>query len=393
VKGQGLAAREAQWFRWAFALTTATGNRRGHPSTCPMPYMSTDYVQGNGRLARSGIPSHSVVIYTATSRWSYFGGAPTDVPFIVPKADVCLVNHFGTLVDGALSSTTCSEVFADVPGPLFKSMICGACRNSGVRTTVGHVISRLGPIIMGKETIPGSQPHPPIPVLPLSRLGALASKVVPQFLKPEWLAQNLIAASARRVQKVHARNQELFIGIQELAEQYQSCCGWCFPRTPDASADDLRHQEKECPLLLEDRACPRCFLSGGQCRRGPPLFCPEPRVLFPDDNQHCFTCALPVTIHRDGAIGPACRVFPGIPLAVSMAAIHPKASGRLLQTYKMLPRKVRAPAPYRKWLARVHPSYGMTYAALLFLHIVSGRSVLPDAEELAAEHSLLSNRM
>jgi hypothetical protein len=40
VKGQGLAAREAQWFRWAFALTTANGNRRGHPSTCPMPYMS-----------------------------------------------------------------------------------------------------------------------------------------------------------------------------------------------------------------------------------------------------------------------------------------------------------------------------------------------------------------
>jgi hypothetical protein len=41
VKGEGLAAREAQWFRWAFALTTANGNRRGHPSTCPMPYMST----------------------------------------------------------------------------------------------------------------------------------------------------------------------------------------------------------------------------------------------------------------------------------------------------------------------------------------------------------------
>lgn len=315
------------------------------------------------------------------------------MPFLVPKSDVCLVKHFGTLVDGASSSSACSEVYADIPGPLFKSMICGACRNAGVRTTVGHVISRLGPILVASRTIPGSQPHPPVPVLPASRLLALASRVVPRFLKPQWSLHDPVTVSTRKVQKLHARNQEVYIKIQQLADQYQGCCGWCLARAPNASSHDLHHSEFDCPILLNDRVCPRCFLSGGRCRRGTPLYCAEPRVIFPDDNQHCFSCSLPVTIHRDGAIGPACRVLPGIPLAVSMAAIFPKAGGRLFETYKRLPPKVRAPGPYRKWLARVHPSYGVTYAALLFVHIVSGHTVLPPAEELAVEYSLMSHRM
>jgi hypothetical protein len=40
VRGEGLAAREARWFRWAFADTVANGHRRGRPCDCLMLAMS-----------------------------------------------------------------------------------------------------------------------------------------------------------------------------------------------------------------------------------------------------------------------------------------------------------------------------------------------------------------
>jgi hypothetical protein len=54
VKGEGLVAREAQCFRWAFALTTANGDRRGRPYACPMPYISAASLPSETVAKRDG---------------------------------------------------------------------------------------------------------------------------------------------------------------------------------------------------------------------------------------------------------------------------------------------------------------------------------------------------